>query len=137
MSREEKVPKLQSYKKAAEEYELEIQWGKTFIMRRNIKKEEVGKVAGLPAPFGQIKQTKIEKILGLQMNINGELNTMMKDRLPKEVKAWAMGRKFFLNTKFNKKRARIQLFHGCIKPILQYGITSQKISDVNIKKNTA
>merc|ERR1711915_723593 len=35
--------------------------------------------------------------------------------------------------KINKK-ARIQLFNASIRPILQYGMTSQKINDVNIKK---
>merc|ERR1711915_283250 len=59
---------------------------------------------------------------------------MIKDRLDKAQKGWNIGQKFFLNTKINKK-ARIQLFNASIRPILQYGMTSQKINDVNIKKD--
>merc|ERR1711915_668798 len=130
---EEEVPKLECYRKSAEEYELEIQWRKTFILRKNIPKRDDGKAAGLPAPFNEVKQTKTERMLGLQIGINGAQQEMIKDRLDKAQKGWDIGQKFFLKTKINKK-ARIQLFNASIRPILQYGMTSQKINDVNIKK---
>ena len=129
---EEEVPKLECYRKSAEEYELEIQWKKTFILRKNIPKKDDGKAAGLPAPFNEVKQSKTERMLGLQIGINGAQQEMIKDRLDKAQKGWNIGQKFFLNTKIDKK-ARIQLFNASIRPILQYGMTSQKVSDINIK----
>jgi hypothetical protein len=58
---------------------------------------------------------------------------MIKERLQKAQNAWNLGQKYFLNTKTDKKY-RIQLFNACIKPILQYGMITQNITDVNIKK---
>ena len=97
------LPKLQCYKKAAEEYDLEIQWKKTCILRRNVAKENEGQSAGLPPPFHEVKQAKKERMLGLEISINGAQGEMVKDRLVKAEKAWVIGRKFFLNTKIEKK----------------------------------
>ena len=102
-------------------------------MRKNISKEDDGKTAGLPAPLHEVKQVKYGKILGLQICINTAQQEMIKERLDKAQKAWYTGQKYFLNTKTDKKY-RIQLFNACIKPILQYGMITQKITDVNIKK---
>merc|ERR1739848_434484 len=129
----EEVPKLKSYKKAAEEYGLEIQWKKTQILRKNIKMEDDGKAAGLPEPFQEVEQVKYGKILGLQICINTAQQEMIKERLQKAQNAWNIGQKYFLNTKTDKKY-RIQLFNACIKPILQYGMITQNVTDVNIKK---
>merc|ERR1711915_207799 len=93
----------------------------------------MGKTAGLPAPFNDAQQVKYGKILGLQICTNTSQNEMVKERLQKAQNAWNIGQKYFLNTKTNKKY-RIQLYNACIKPILQYGMITQEITDVNIKK---
>ena len=72
-------------------------------------------------------------MLGLEISINGAQGEMVKDRLVKAEKAWVIGRKFFLNTKIEKK-IRIQLLNASIRPILQYGMSSQQISNISIKK---
>ena len=59
------VIKLKSYKNAAESYDLEIQWKKTQILRKNIINEKIGKSADLPAPFHEVQQVKYGKILGM------------------------------------------------------------------------
>ena len=102
-------------------------------MRKNMSKEDDGKKAGLPMPFNEVEQVKYGKILVLQICINTSQQEMIKERLDKAQKAWYIGQKYFLNTKTDKKY-RIQLFNACIKPILQYGMITQKITDVSIKK---
>ena len=77
-TRQEEVLKLRCYKKTAEEYDLEIQWKKTQILRRAIKPEDEGKTAGLPEPFHEVKQEREAKILGLNISINKTQEKMVK-----------------------------------------------------------
>ena len=50
--------KLKSYKNSAEKYDLEIQWGKTLLLRKRIPSEKEGEAAELEAPFHEVKQKK-------------------------------------------------------------------------------
>merc|ERR1711915_265438 len=78
----EEEDKLEIYKKHAENYDLEIQWKKTVILRKGNKiKEE--KNAKLREPFGKVKEERQDKILGLNIAINGAKEAMVQKRIEK------------------------------------------------------
>jgi len=58
---------------------------------------------------------------------------MVQGRRKRAWEAWSTGSRVFQNEGISKKM-RIQIFQGTIRPIIQYGLSTQKISNVHIEQ---
>merc|ERR1711942_594440 len=108
-------------------YVLEIQWKKTVILRKG-KKISGEILAGLREPFEKVKEERQDKILGLNIAINGSKEEMVKKRIEKGRQAWRLSKGFFLNEKIDQ-RARLEIYNATLRPIMQYGMATQELTE--------
>ena len=111
---------------------MEIQWKKTVILRKG-KKISGEILAGLRKPFEKVKEERGDKILGLNIEINGSKEKMVKKRIEKGRQAWKLSKGFFLNEKIDQK-ARIEFFNATLRPIMQYGMATQELPETQKAK---
>merc|ERR1711942_167500 len=113
-------------------YVLEIQWKKTVILRKG-KKISGEILAGLREPFEKVKEERQDKILGLNIAINGSKEEMVKKRIEKGRQAWRLSKGFFLNEKIDQ-RARLEIYNATLRPIMQYGMATQELTETQKSK---
>merc|ERR1711973_935681 len=84
-------------------------------------------------PFEKVKEERQDKILGLNIAINGSKEEMVKKRIEKGKQAWGLSKGFFLNEKIDQ-RARLEILNATLRPIMQYGMATQELTETQKAK---
>merc|ERR1711915_1032041 len=101
------------------------------ILRKGNKIKEEN--AGLREPSEKVKEERQDKILGMTIAINGAKESMVQKRIEKGRSAWSMAKGFFMNEKIEMK-ARLEILNAAIRPIMQYGMATQEITEAQQAK---